>query len=170
MYHRLAELVSSWTEHPASPFLCALVMHSVFLPLPLPTVHHFCAWWRSSSPPALNINAVVIAEYSLVCLCRGRTLITARLCEPWVELSPLLALPLCSQHRYATLPPQHRLCGLAHALSHVLDRALVAVKFAAAARSSSACCWRGWRALGAFWSRVCFDSMLNPAPIAVASA
>ena len=44
LYHRLAELVSPWTEHPASPPVRALMMHSVFLPLPLPTVHHFCAW------------------------------------------------------------------------------------------------------------------------------
>ena len=146
------------------------MMHSVFLPLPLPTVHHLCAWYRSSSPPALNINAVAIADYSLVRLCCSRTLITAVVYERLVELSLLLALRWCSQYVYASPLPQDRLCGLTHALSQVLDRALVAVHFAAAVRSSSTCCWRGWRRLGAFLSCVCFIIMLDPAVVALVGA
>ena len=141
LYHRSPVIVSSWTELPASPLVRALMMHSIFLPLSLLTVHNFCARRHSCSPHSLNINAVVIAECSLVRLCRGRTLITAVVYERLVELSPLLALPWCSQHVCASPRPLDHLCGLAHALSQVLARALVAVKFAAAARSSSA--WRG---------------------------
>ena len=69
------------------------MMHSLILPLPLPTVHTFCVWWHSCSPRSLNINAVVIAEYSLMRLCRGRTLIMAVYYERLAELSLLLALP-----------------------------------------------------------------------------
>ena len=43
LYHRSPVIVSSWTELPASPLLHVLVMHPLFLLLPLPTVHLFCA-------------------------------------------------------------------------------------------------------------------------------
>ena len=85
------------------------MMHSLILPLPLPTVHTFCVWWHSCSPRSLNINAVVIAEYSLVHLCPDRTLITAVIYERLVELSPLLALPWRGQHVYASPRPQDHL-------------------------------------------------------------
>ena len=90
--------------------------------------------------------------------------------ERLAELSLLLALPWCSQYVYASPLPQDRLCGLTHALSHVLDRALVAGHFAAAALSYSACCWRGWRRLGALLSCMCFIPMLDPAPVALDGA
>ena len=90
--------------------------------------------------------------------------------ERLAELSLLLALPWRGQHVYASPRPQDHLCGLTHALLHVLDRALVAVHFAAAARSATAWCWRGWRRLGALLSCMCFITMLDPAPVALEGA
>ena len=62
LYRGRAALVSSWMQQPVQPFLRALALHSLLLPLPVLTVHHFHSWQRSSSLRARNITAVVIAE------------------------------------------------------------------------------------------------------------
>ena len=59
----------------------------------------------------------------------SRILITAVLYERLGKLSPLLALLWCSQHIYATPPPQDRLCCLDHALLCALDRVSWLVNF-----------------------------------------
>ena len=47
---------------PASPHLRARATPTVFRPLPLPTVPHFCTWWRMPSPHACTSTAVLIAQ------------------------------------------------------------------------------------------------------------
>ena len=45
-------IVSSLLCTPASAHLCARATPTVFCPLPLPSVHHFCTCWRMPSPHA----------------------------------------------------------------------------------------------------------------------